>query len=406
MLNVAMLSLHTSPLAQPGTGDGGGMNVYVRELAGSLARAGVGVDVYVRRWHHDLPDVVAVEPGLRVIHIDAGPPGMSKEALVGDAAAVTDAFADGVAAWLRTGDDVAAVHANYWLSGMAGHRLKHDFGLPLVSTFHTLARVKAVAGDPEPRLRSEAEARIVGCSDRLLASCDAEADQLTAYYGADPGRIERVAPGVDQAFFSPGDQRGARAAVGLGDAPVVMFAGRLQPLKQAGVAVAALAAMANADTRLVIVGGASGPGGAREVAGLRQQVADLGLVDRVRFVPPQPHHLLSTWYRAADVVVVPSRSESFGLVALEAAACGIPVVAAAVGGLTTVVDDGTTGVLVDGDDPREWAAHLDALIGNDQRRRDMGRAATRRARRFTWAEAAGRLRRVYADLATRTPVPC
>jgi len=406
MPNVAMLSLHTSPLAQPGTGDGGGMNVYVRELAGSLARAGVGVDVYVRRWDRDLPDVVAVEPGLRVIHVDAGPPEMSKEELVADAAGVTDAFADGVAGWLRDACDVAAVHANYWLSGMAGHRLKHEFGLPLVSTFHTLARVKAVTGDPEPRLRSEAEARIVGCSDRLLASCDAEADQLISYYDADPERIERVAPGVDQAFFSPGDRRGARSAVGLGDGPVVMFAGRLQPLKQAGVAVAAVAAMTHAQTRLVIVGGASGPGGAEEVARLHRQVVNLGLGDRVRFVPPQPHHLLSTWYRAADVVVVPSRSESFGLVALEAAACGIPVVAAAVGGLTTVVDDGTTGVLIDGNDPREWAAHLDALIGNDQRRHDMGRAAALRASEFTWAQAAGRLRRVYGELATRTPVPC
>lgn len=407
MTSLAMLSLHTSPLAQPGVGDSGGMNVYVRELAGALARAGVDTSVFVRRWHHDLPDVVESEPGFRVVHINAGVPAFAKEDLPG----VVDAFSDGVARFLgeQSGahiPDPDVIHANYWLSGVAGHQLKHDLGLPLVCTFHTLARVKAVSGDPEPARRSQAEARIIGCADRLLASCDAEADQLVDFYGADRRRIELVSPGVDHAFFSPGDRTGARTALGLGDEPLLLFVGRIQPLKQLGVAVAALARLADPSATLVVVGGPSGTDGEAEHARVRALIADLGLTGRVRFVDPQPHHLLSSWYRAADVVVVPSRSESFGLVALEAAACGTPVVAAAVGGLTTIVDHGVSGLLVDGDDPSEWAFHIDRILTDDDLAKSMSTEAVRRAAGFTWSTAAGRLRRVYADLAQREPVSC
>lgn len=397
-----MLSLHTSPLAQPGVGDSGGMNVYVRELAGSLARAGVDVTVFVRRWRHDLPDVVEPEPGFRVVHIDAGAVDLAKE----DLPDIVDGFADGVRAHLNGSAPVSAIHANYWLSGVAGHRLKHELGLPLVSTFHTLARVKAETGDHEPERRAEAEATVIGCSDRLLASCQAEADQLVELYGANPERIEQVPPGVDHAFFSPGDRTGARAALNLGPEPVVLFVGRIQPLKQADLAVATLARMRQPDATLVVVGGPSGGDGDRELAHVHDVARQLGVADRVRFVPPQPHHLLSSWYRAADVVVVPSRSESFGLVALEAAACGTPVVAAAVGGLTTIVDDGHTGILVDGTDPAVWARHVDALLDDPQVARAMSDAAVMRARGYTWPTAAGRLRRLYTDLAQRTPVAC
>ena len=399
-----MLSLHTSPLVQPGVGDSGGMNVYVRELAGSLARAGVDVTVFVRRWRHELPDVVEPEPGFRVVHVDAGAVDLAKE----DLPDVVDSFADGVRTYLEATAPVSAIHANYWLSGVAGHRLKHELGLPLVSTFHTLARVKAETGDDggDPERRAEAEATVIGCSDRMLASCQAEADQLVELYGADPDRIEQVPPGVDHAFFSPGDRTGARAALNLGPEPVVLFVGRIQPLKQADLAVSALAHMRHNDATLVVVGGPSGTDGHTELARVHAVADQLGVTGRVRFVPPQPHHLLSSWYRAADVVVVPSRSESFGLVALEAAACGTPVVAAAVGGLTSIVDDGRTGILVDGTDPMVWARHVDALIDDPQAARAMSEAAVVRARGYTWPTAAGRLRRLYTDLAQRTPVVC
>ena len=404
MRTLAVLSMHTSPLAQPGAGDSGGMNVYVRELVSALAQAGVRTDVYVRRWHDDLPEVVEVEPGFRVVHIDAGPPDLVKEKLP----EVVGEFTDAVGEHLAASPQTDAIHANYWLSGLAGHRLKHELSLPLVSTFHTLARVKAEMGDAEPERRARAETEIIGCSDAILASCEAEASQLVELYGADRTRIEIVPPGVDHAFFSPGERRGARRALRLGDHPVLLFVGRIQPLKGADVAIRALAELSDRhpDALLVVVGGASGEDGPAEEVHVRGLVSELGLTDRVRFVPPQPHHLLSTYYRAADVCVVPSRSESFGLVALEAAACGTPVVAADVGGLTTLVDHGRTGFLVDERDPATYAGYVDRVLSDPARAAGVGRAAARRARDYRWSTTAARLRRVYADLTARALVEC
>ncbi len=404
MRSLAVLSLHTSPLALPGTGDSGGMNVYVRELAGALAQAGVRTEVFVRRSSDDVPEIVDVEPGFRVVHIDAGPVDLPKERLP----EVLDAYTDEVRRHLVAGDGYDAIHANYWLSGVAGHRLKHELSLPLVSTFHTLARVKAETGDPEPQRRIDAESQVIACSDAILANCNAEVSQLVELYGADPTRIEVVPPGVDHAFFSPGDRRGARAALGLGDHPVLLFAGRIQPLKGLTVAVSAFADVVrrHPDAVLVVVGGPSGVAGRVEMAEAEALIAAHGLTDRVRFVEPQPHHLLSTYYRAADVVVVPSRSESFGLVALEAGACGTPVVAAAVGGLLTLIDDGLTGFLIDSRDPADYAAAVDDLLSNPGRAAAMSEAAALRARNYTWSTTAARLRRLYADLVTRAPVSC
>jgi D-inositol-3-phosphate glycosyltransferase len=408
MRRLAVLSLHTSPLAQPGAGDSGGMNVYVRELVSALAQAGVTSDVYVRRWAEGLPDIVEVEPGFRVVHVPAGPVDLPKEALP----EVVDLFADGVLARLTDvdGADAADVlHANYWLSAMAGHRLKHELDLPLVSTFHTLARVKAETGDLEPQRRVDAEAEVVGCSDAILANSAAEATQLERLYGADPARIEVVPPGVIHAFFSPGPRQGARAALAhldLGDGPMLLFVGRIQPLKGLDVAVRALGALEDPRAVLVVVGGASGGDGRREVERIDKLAASLGVADRIRFADPQPHHLLSTYYRAADVVLVPSRSESFGLVALEAAACGTPVVAAAVGGLRTLVEHGRTGFLVEGRDPEVFAAYTEQILTNPALGRELADAAAGRARNFTWSTAAARLRRIYADLTARSPIAC
>jgi D-inositol-3-phosphate glycosyltransferase len=278
-----------------------------------------------------------------------------------------------------------------------------------VSTFHTLARVKAETGDAEPERRIQAEADVIGCSDVITASCPAEADDLVAHYGARRDRIELVPPGVLHAFFSPGDQRQARIATGLPvDAPVLLFVGRIQPLKALDVAVEALAEVLvhHPDAVLVVIGGASGAEGADEVARIEKLVAGLGLADAVRFVEPQPHHALSTWYRSADVVVVPSRSESFGLVALEAAACGVPVVAANVGGLRTLVQHGRTGLLVDSRRPGDYAAAIGRILDDAALARRFAADGAAMADRYRWSTTAGRLRRLYADLSARTLVSC
>lgn len=402
MQTLGILSLHTSPLIQPGIGDAGGMNVYVRELVSSLAQAGVASRVYVRRWADDLPDVVDVEPGFRVVHVDAGPADLPKEGLPD----VVEAFTDGVVTDLLENGPVDALHANYWLSGVAGHRIKHMLGLPLVSTFHTLARVKAEACDPEPQRRVEAEMEVIGCSDVILANSPTEAAQLRDLYGADPARVEVVPPGVDHAFFSPGDHRGARTALGLGDHPVLLFVGRVQPLKGLDVAIGALAALDDPDAVLVAVGGPSGADGPAEMARVQRLAQDLGVADRVRHVEPQPHHMLSTYYRAADVTIVPSRSESFGLVALESAACGTPVVAAAVGGLRTLVVHGETGFLVEERDPGHYAARVQQILDDPALAARLAASGAALARGFTWSTTAARLRRLYADLAVRAPVDC
>jgi D-inositol-3-phosphate glycosyltransferase len=398
---LAVLSLHSSPLTQPGTGDSGGMNVYVRELAASLAQSGVGTTVYVRSWDAGLPREVSVEPGFRVVHVPAGPAHLTKEQLP----ETVDAFTEGVLRELRH-RPADVIHANYWLSGIAGHRIKHRLDLPLVSTFHTLARVKAETGDAEPQRRIDAEAEVVGCSDVILANSVEEVAQLQTFYGADPARIEIVPPGVEHAFFSPGDRAGARRALGLGSHPVLLFVGRIQPLKGLPIAVGALAGLHRPDAELVVVGGPSGADGGAELREVLALADRLGVRQQIRFVPPQPHHLLSTSYRAADVVLVPSRSESFGLVALEAAACGIPVVAAAVGGLRTLVEDGETGFLLDQRDPAAFAAAVKRVLDDPALAARLGANAAARAQGYTWSTAAARLRRVYADLASRSLVDC
>ena len=378
------------------------MNVYVRELVSALAQAGVDCTTYTRAVSPDQPAVVQVEPGHRVVHVPAGPFDLAKE----DLPKVVEEFGDGVIDHLKNGPGVDVVHANYWLSGLVAHRVKHELELPFVSTFHTLARVKAEGGDPEPEWRDRAEAEIINCADAICVSCTEEEAQFRRLYGNPRGRIEIVSPGVEHAFFAPGDARGARHALGLSNGPVLLFVGRIQPLKGVDVAVRALAELRRPDALLLVVGGASGLEGSAEVGRVMRLIDELGVRDQVRFVEPQPHHILSTYYRAADVVVVPSRSESFGLVALEAAACGIPVVASAVGGLLTLVDDGETGYLISGRDPSAFADRIRTILDDPALAASMSVRAADRARRYTWSFAAARLRRVYADLAVHELVAC
>ncbi|WP_419929795.1 glycosyltransferase [Candidatus Poriferisocius sp.] len=400
--NVAVLSLHTSPLTQPGVGDSGGMNVYVREMAAALAHAGSECRVYVRRAQDGLPDEVPIEPGVTVVHVDAGPVGLGKDNLF----EVVDEFAEGVLADFQRNGQPDVIHANYWLSGVAGHRVKHAVGVPLAVTFHTLARVKAATGDPEPEQRALAESEVIGCADVVIASCEPEAQQLQSFYGAPSERIELAPPGVEHALFSPGDREGARAALGLGPGPILLFVGRIQPLKRPLVAVETLALLERKDARLMVVGGPSGTEGEVEYRRLQDRIQSLGLADRVALIPPRPHHWLSTYYRAADVVLVPSRSESFGLVALEAAASGTPVVAAPVGGLRSVVDHGRTGFLVDDPTPEAFAAQVAALINKPLLAAEMAMNAAERARLFSWTAMAKSLQATYRRAQSRVPVDC
>ncbi len=417
MRRLAVLSLHTSPLAQPGTGDGGGMNVYVRELTSALARSDVACDVFTRAWSPDLPPVVDVEPGLRVHHVPAGPLSvLPKESLPN----VVDEFTAGVLERMvgapAAGEQpYTSVHANYWLSGLSGHVIKHELNLPLVCTFHTLDRVKAESMPEEveadmPHRRAEAEASIINCSDAVLASCTVEADQIASLYGGEPGRIRIVPPGVDHAFFGPGHRPQARRALGLPvDGRLLLFVGRIQPLKCADVAIETLAELRQSSgeqARLVVVGGPSGPHGEKSLQSLHDVADARGVRDHVHFVAPQPHELLSSYYRAADVCIVPSRSESFGLVALEAAACGTPVVASAVGGLTTLVDHGRTGYLVDEPDPVAYAAAVRQVFDEPLASERLSTASVLRARRYTWRAAARALVELHDELAVGRLVEC
>ena len=397
------------------------MNVYVRELASALARTGHRCDVFTRADDPSLAEVVNVEPGFFVHHVQAGPVGpMAKE----DLEAVVPEFTDRVLGQMTTlsggpiaesdGGPYDAVHANYWLSGLAGHVIKHELDIPLISTFHTLDRVRAeampdeVASDLSSR-RSAAEAMVIGCSDAVLASCSVEADQIVELYDADPARISIIPPGVDHAFFAPGDRAQARRALGLDhDGPLMLFVGRIQPLKGAHLCVGALAELvaSGIDAKLAIVGGPSGPIGERTLADLHASVAELGRAERVTFRPPQPHELLSSYYRAADVTVCPSRSESFGLVALESAACGTPVVASAVGGLTTLVDEAETGYLIGDSDPAAYASAVARIVTDPARQAEMQHASALRAATYTWRSAANLLGLLTESLLARSLVTC
>ena len=401
---VAMLSVHTSPLDQPGSGDGGGMNVYVASLASALTRAGVECDVLTRAEGVHSPGVVEIEPGVRVVHLAAGgQEAMPKYALPEVLGEFTDAANNYIG-----GRSFDALHAHYWLSGAVGHQLKHDLGLPLVTTFHTLAATKAAAGihdDPITRVGTERE--IVACADRIIASAPDEAEELLTTYGARTEKVEVIPPGVDHELFSPGDRHRNRQRLGLDvGLPILLFVGRIQPLKGVDRALRALAELPDPRALLVVVGGPSGADGEDEVARLKALAQQLGIVDRVRWVSPQPHGALASWYRAADVCLVPSRTESFGLVALEAAACGLPVVATDVGGLQSLVDDGETGFLVDAHGGEEFAVPIAQLMADPALAAEIGARAAARSGRYAWSMTAARLRRIYADVGAYEPVFC
>jgi len=403
---VATVSVHTSPIDQPGAGDAGGMNVYICEVAKRLAARGVQVEIFTRATSSDLPPRVELSDGVTVRHITAGPyEGLDKNELPAQLCAFTSGVLR-VEAMHEPGY-FDLVHSHYWLSGQVGWLAKERWGVPLVHSMHTMARVKNTAladGDtPEPNARAIGEAQVVAEADRLLASTVDEADALVRLYDADPAKVVTVAPGVDLGVFAPGNRAEARARLGLDrDSVMLLFVGRIQPLKAPDVLLRAAASMVARDPelrdrlRIVVVGGPSGTGLA-EPEQQQKLAGALGIADLTQFERPVHQERLADYYRAADLTVVPSYTESFGLVAVESQACGTPVVAASVGGLRTAVADGVSGALVPGHDPHDYAAAIAGLIVRPELRAALARGAVRHASGFGWDVTVDRVLEVYAD---------
>jgi D-inositol-3-phosphate glycosyltransferase len=403
---IAVLSVHTSPMDQPGTGDSGGMNVYIRAVTERLAERGVAVDLFTRCRGGADHEVKEIAPGIRVVSVKAGPCAPVPKT---DVPRFLPEFLGGVLRIARE-DRVRydAVHSHYWLSGWVGRAAKQAWGVPLVASFHTLGKVKnyslARGEKPEPRSRLDGEQRVIDEADRILAPTPAEAAQLVGLYRAEAEHLRLVPPGVDHTIFAPRDRGQARERLHLSGLRLALYVGRLQAHKGPDVAVRTLAEAvardpeAAGDLVLGIVGGPSGEHHGAELTRLMELATALGVSERVMLFPPQPQAKLVDFYAAADVVLVPSRSESFGLVALEAQACGTPVVAAAVGGLRYVVEDGRTGSLVEGHDPGDHAERLLAYLRDRDLAERVGRDAARLALRFTWDATADEVVRVYREL--------
>ena len=403
--HIATLMVHSSPLDQAGTGDAGGMNVYVVESAKKMAAAGVNVDIFTRTNHSNLPETVEIADGVNVKHLVAGPfEGLSKEELPSQLGALTSSFMNYQKQ--LPNDYYSLLHSHYWISGQLGWMVSERTGIPLIHTMHTTAKVKNLnlADDekPEPQTRAIGEEQVVKASTGLIANTDAEAASLVSLYDACPDNVFVVAPGVDLQTFSPGSGKSA-ARIKLNIAPdaiMLTFVGRIQPHKGPDVLLRAVAEMVThsphlkAKLAVVIMGGASGSG-LNELEKLKVLAKFLKIEDVTHFVEPVKRDELANWYRASDLVCVPSYSESFGLVALEAQACGTPVVATAIGGLRTAVSDGISGSLVDGHDPKAWSAVISRLIAEPQRRLLLSMGAVVHASHFGWENTAHKTLEVY-----------
>lgn len=409
---IALLSVHTSPLEQPGTGDGGGLNVYVLQVARRLAARGVHVDVFTRRTSPHQPDAVTVDERLRVLRVTAGPAApLPKEQLSSHLCTFAMAMLHTVGTPAHPGDRYEAIHAHYWMSGWVARRVADRWDVPFVQTFHTLGVLKNATlapGDlPEPPLRLAAERRIARAADTVVGLTCGEARLLHRTFGISGADIAVVPAGVDLEVFRPGrpasmPEPSAVDDLPRGEGPLLLFVGRLQPLKGPDVAVRTLAEVRRRvpGTRLLVVGGTSGSGQGRTgPEDLLALADDLGVADAVRVVPARPQEHLAGLYRAADVVLTPSRSETFGLVALEAQACGTPVVAADVSGLRYVVGGG--GIRVAGHDPVDHAAAVVEVLTVPGRTEDLAREGLRTAASASWDRTVDRLLGVYGVVAER-----
>lgn len=400
---VAMLSLHTSPLEQPGTGDAGGLNVYVVEVAKNLAARGVEVVVFTRATTGTLPESVELAPGVIVRHIVAGPyEGLDKELLPSQLCAFTAGIMREVAG--RPEGHYDLVHSHYWLSGQVGWLAAERWGVPLVHTMHTMGKVKNLSrapGDrPEPLVREIGEEQVVAIADRLIANTDVERDELITLYGAEPDKVAVVPPGVDLEMFTPGDKDAARETTGLPrDALVILFVGRIQPLKAPDLLLHAVADLVKRrpdlaeKVHIAVLGGPSGTGREKPTL-LIDLAAELGISHLLTTSPPVDRATLAQWYRSADLVAVPSHNESFGLVAIEAQACGTPVLAADVGGLPTAVGGGA---LVPTHEVSDWSAGLERFLDDPVLRAESGARGIEHAATFGWLTTTERLLEVYGE---------
>ncbi|MDO8473598.1 MAG: glycosyltransferase [Dehalococcoidia bacterium] len=404
MKRIAMLSVHTCPLGHLGTRDSGGMNVYVRELSRELGELGTNVDVFTRYRNCDHPCEVKLGEGSRLVHLGAGErPELSKYDLYD----YLPEFAGNVVSYQQeNGLSYDLVHSHYWLSGWVGELLKACWNVPHLTTFHTLGRLKTLnhETEPEPELRLSTEERVVRQADRVLALTEIEKSQLIALYGTEANRISVVPGGIDLGVFRRHNRDNARKALGLDtDERIVLYVGRMEPLKGVDILIKALAQMSGVERlRCLAVGGNSNDDG--EVAELRNLAESAGVASRMTFLGPVEHEKLPLYYSAAEVTAVPSRYESFGLVALESLACGTPVVASDVGGLPTIVRDGHNGLLVPRFEPSGFAASLSRVLLDSSLRNCLSARATATTGEFSWGGIVPRILDLYREMALASTV--
>ena len=410
MYRIAIISYHTSPLASLGGAETGGLNVYVRELASELAERGHTVDVFTRRTDADSPATLPIsEAGsgsslARLVQITAGPPQYEQKDLL---PGYVDDFVDGVANFVaEEGVSYDIIHSHYWLSGMASEKLKARWGVPHIAMFHTLGEVKTRSrvSEREPEPRIAAETAISRNADRIVVASKDEQQLLVRYYGADAERISIVPCGVNLGLFQPIDKDEARKQLGLRqDDKILLFVGRIEPLKGVDILLGAAAQVeSESDCYVLIVGGDESTREG-EMEHLRDLASQLGIAERVSFMGAVDHERLPLFYNAADVCVVPSFYESFGLVALEAMACGTPVVASRVGGLSVAIRDSETGYLIPWRCPEPFAERLELLLGNEELRRQFGLAAREEVERFRWSNVAEAVLGLYAEVIDGAP---
>jgi D-inositol-3-phosphate glycosyltransferase len=386
-------------MMRPGMRAAGGMNVYLKHLVQSLGDQGICVDLFTRNHEPGGPQIITLGPRARVVHIPAGPELMPKE----DIYYHLPEFLKGLDAFLAgEGQSYDLVHSHYWLSGWVGCQVAHAWDVPHVSTFHTLSLFKRLTFEAqEPPVRESIERDVANQADLVVAFSEEERALLQSAYAAGADKVRVTTEGVDLSLFSPRDKQEARKRLGLeSEAPTVLYVGRLEAFKGTHVLLRAMALLQDPDkARLVVVGG----GGSEdpEAVALHQLAMELGIGDRVIWQDAVPQEDLPDYYAAADVCAVPSYHESFGLVALEAMACGTPVVAASVGGLRSLVVDGETGLLADPNTPEVFAQRLQALLNDSSMRSRMSHAAHRRAALFPWHTAADEVASAYQHVMAR-----